>query len=517
VTSSITTARIAPDLLGSMRVIVSLSHTFDSDLVLTLIAPNGARITLARNRGGSGDNYVATFDDGAATPIGAGVAPFNGSFQPEEPLAALSGISTAGTWTLEIADVAAGDFGTLFGWSIDFSYYMTDRANDQAQILGNFIGTNALGMAGLGNGGDGIFGEHSCVAQIGLPGGVNVISGNVGPGLSISSTFCAANAIQSNLIGVKPDGVTPLPNGGDGIAASGPIGIIGGPSPAYGNVIAYNAGAGVNVAGSASLRQTTIRGNSIHDNGGLGIDLAPLGVTPNDPGDNDFGANLLQNFPAITSVVPQVMNSVLISGTLQSAPNGKFTIDVYGNAQPDTSGYGEGRTWLGSGTFTTDAGGNATWSVLTQNGALGLITATATDFAGNTSEFSGLAKTPQEASPAKNMQVAPGAGGTLNITYAPACGATNHALYWGTMGPGMIGAGGLVWTNALCGLGTSGTANVLLGLGNPPVGKGFFFTIAGQNGSVEGSYGQDSGSVEEPEANLPVVCNLPQFLGGGCF
>jgi hypothetical protein len=144
---------------------------------------------------------------------------------------------------------------------------------------------------------------------------------------------------------------------------------------------------------------------------------------------------------------------------------------------------------------------------------VGLLTATATDFAGNTSEFSGLAKSPQEASPAKDMKVAPGAGATLNITYTPACGATDHVLYWGTMGPGMLA--GVVWTNALCGLGTSGSANVFLG--NPPVGKAFFFTMVGQNGSVEGSYGQDSTGAEDPDATLAVVCHLPQFLGGGCF
>lgn len=516
VTSSISASTGAQDLLEDIKVHVDLTHTFDSDLILTLIAPNGARVTLARNRGASGDNYIGTaFDDGSGTPIGSGAAPFSGAYQPEEPLAALSGISTAGTWTLEIADVAGGDSGTLFDWWIDFDYVLAGDSNYQAQVLGNFIGTNALGMAGLGNGGDGVFGQFSNVTQIGMPGGGNVISGNAGHGLSINSPFCAANIVQSNLIGLKPDGTTPLGNGSDGLVVSGPVGLIGGPSPAYGNVIAYNAGAGVNVAGSASLRQTTIRGNSIHHNGGLGIDLAPIGVTPNDAGDTDFGANLLQNFPSIASVVPQVMNSVLISGTLQSTPNSKFTIDLYGNAQADPSGYGEGRTWLGTGSFTTDGTGNASWSLLTSNGALGLIAATATDFAGNTSEFSGLAKSPQEASPAKDMKVAPGSGGTLNFTYAPACGATDHVLYWGTMGPGMMGPGGMNWTSAACGLGTSGTANVVLF--NPPVGKGFFFTIAGQNGTVEGSYGQDSNGAEEPEATFPVVCNLPQFLGGGCF
>jgi hypothetical protein len=80
----------------------------------------------------------------------------------------------------------------------------------------------------------------------------------------------------------------------------------------------------------------------------------------------------------------------------------------------------------------------------------------------------------------------------------------------------MIGGAGMVWTKALCGLGTSGIANVVLP--TPPVGQGIFFTIAGQNGSVEGSYGQDSIGAEEPEAVLPIyACDRPQFLGGGCF
>jgi hypothetical protein len=154
----------------------------------------------------------------------------------------------------------------------------------------------------------------------------------------------------------------------------------------------------VNVIASTLLRQTTIRVNSIHDNGGLGIDLAPAGVTPNDAGDGDLGANVLQNFPIVTSVTPSFMNSVLISGTLNSRPASKYTIDVYGSPAPDPSGYGEGRVWLGSGTFTTDVSGNLSWTVLTQTTSLGLVTATATDSTGNTSEFSGEWSSPQEAS-----------------------------------------------------------------------------------------------------------------------
>jgi subtilisin-like proprotein convertase family protein len=515
-TSILQSPTSSTDLLAGIVVHIELSHSFDSDLVLTLIAPNGVRIALANRRGGAGDNFFSTqFDDGAATPIGLGAPPFTGTFQPEEALSALSGITTAGPWTLEIADVAAGDSGFLFSWWIEIQSFHAGSSNYQAQLIGNFIGTNAAGAGSLGNGGDGIFGERSNVLQIGVPGAGNVVSGNAGHGISLNATNCAANVVQSNLIGLKPDGITPLGNGSDGIVVNGPVGLIGGPGAASGNRIAWNGGAGVNVSAAAGLRQTTIRVNSIHDNGGLGIDLAPLGVTPNDAGDGDLGANVLQNYPAITSAVPSFMNSLLISGTLQSRPSAKFTIDVYGTPQADPSGYGEGRVWLGFASITTGISGNASWTVLTQNGNVGLIAATATDFAGNTSEFSGLMKNPQEASPAKDMTVAIGAGGTLQIAYTPACGAGDHVLYWGTAGPGMIGPGGLNWTSAACGLGTSGTAGVLLG--NPPVGSAFYFVMVGQNGTVEGSYGQSSSGGEKPEATFPAICARPQFLGGGCF
>jgi subtilisin-like proprotein convertase family protein len=100
------------------------NHTFDGDLVITLIAPDGTTVPLATNRGGGGDNFgsgatscsgtFTTFDDSAATAISSGIAPFNGSFRPESPLAALSGHDMNGTWKLRFSDTGLADVGTLF-------------------------------------------------------------------------------------------------------------------------------------------------------------------------------------------------------------------------------------------------------------------------------------------------------------------------------------------------------------------------------------------------------------------
>ena len=99
----------------------SLTHTYDNDLVITLIGPGGApSVVLSNRRGGSADNFTNTvFDDEAATAISAGAAPFTGSFRPDQSLTAFDGLDASGTWTLRIQDQAAGDTGILNSWGMD--------------------------------------------------------------------------------------------------------------------------------------------------------------------------------------------------------------------------------------------------------------------------------------------------------------------------------------------------------------------------------------------------------------
>jgi parallel beta-helix repeat protein len=161
------------------------------------------------------------------------------------------------------------------------------------------------------------------------------------------------------------------------------------------NLILYNQGNGVEVFLSGS---TAITGNTITGSGHDGVRVANIGgasVLQNSITDSGYlGIELVGN--SNESQVPPVLNSAVltngmltISGTLTSTPNTTFTLEFFANDSLDSSGNGEGQTWLGDATVTTDDTGQASFTV-TVAAALPdqIITATATDPLGNTSEFS---------------------------------------------------------------------------------------------------------------------------------
>jgi hypothetical protein len=164
------------------------------------------------------------------------------------------------------------------------------------------------------------------------------------------------------------------------------IGKTGGVSPTgMENVIAFNWEDGILVR---DWVRNTIRANSIHSNGELGIDLDDDGVTPNDSGDGDGGPNGLQNFPVLNSAETG-WSHTRITGQLESSSMENYLVDFYISATSDTSGYGEGETYLGSTAISTDAVGYAAIDVCLSGilPAGHYITATATGPEG-TSEFS---------------------------------------------------------------------------------------------------------------------------------
>jgi hypothetical protein len=256
------------------------------------------------------------------------------------------------------------------------------------KIRGNYIGTDKTGTAHLGNDSNGVFIRDASENVIGgaTTAAGNVVSGNHSSGVAISG-LATGNRVLGNRIGLASPSALPLGNVGDGVRVSAIGNVIGGTQAGAGNVIAHNGLAGVViVTGSAN----PVLRNRIFGNGGLGIDLNEDGVTPNDLGDPDTGPNGLQNFPTVNTA--QVTAAGLrLTGAINTQTGKTLRIEFFASPSVDASGNGEGKRYLGFITLQTPAGPTATYSVtLAMAGVLPgqFITATATDQAGNTSEFS---------------------------------------------------------------------------------------------------------------------------------
>ncbi|HEX8148633.1 MAG TPA: Calx-beta domain-containing protein [Pyrinomonadaceae bacterium] len=261
-------------------------------------------------------------------------------------------------------------------------------------VAGNFIGTNAAGTAAQANAGSGISIDVSPNNNIGGTTAAerNVISGNAGHGVLIGGANSNSNRVRGNFIGTDLTGSVALGNSGSGVAiVGGNSHTVGGAAAGSGNLIAFNGGDGVSV-GAAGGTANRVLSNSIHTNGTtaqhLGIDLDADGVSPNDPGDLDAGANNLQNFPLINSAASDGATTN-VNGALNSKASTVYRVEFFSNATCDASGNGEGAQLLGSADVTADGSGNAAFNVSLPNVAVGqFITSTATDPLGSTSEFS---------------------------------------------------------------------------------------------------------------------------------
>ena len=110
------------NIISDVNVGITLTHTYDADLDIFLIGPDGTRVELSTDNGGADNNYTDTiFDDEASSSITSGTAPFSATFKPEGLLSALDGIPANGSWTLEIYDDATQDTGTLTGWYLNIT------------------------------------------------------------------------------------------------------------------------------------------------------------------------------------------------------------------------------------------------------------------------------------------------------------------------------------------------------------------------------------------------------------
>ena len=287
-------------------------------------------------------------------------------------------------------------------------------------IQGNFIGTDVSGLISIGNlsGVEMSNGASSNTVGGSTPTARNLISGNsngVGIGISGIINSTPDNIVQGNYIGTDVSGAGALANNGRGIIV--PANVVG--SQINANRIAFNGGAAVLIRELGGIDAPGVRvaifENEIYANG-FGIDLDPSGITPNDAGDPDDGANLRQNFPILTSTMasassgesvweragevgrempdPVPAAALTINGTLNSTPNTNFTVHWYFSADAKCTANQAATRPLAFGKVPgviTNSSGDATFSIPFDfpsgiNG--GIINCTATDPQGNTSEFS---------------------------------------------------------------------------------------------------------------------------------
>lgn len=371
----------------------------------------------------------------------------------------------------------------ISGNTVGFTGELATGAGPAAAIIqGNYMGTNASGTKAVPNSGAAISLDsgvttHCETAQFdlsntliggttpGLGGGTggglssarNVISGNAAaitlggvcslPGIPIARTAVNGVQIVGNVIGVSSDDAYDEPGGSHALPNGSGITIVGSNNVVTSNVIKFNDSGVIVTGGESRGNQITV--NMIHLNRRLGIDLGGDGVTANDTNDVDSGPNNLQNFPLITSAsITQADRYgfdwiATVGGTLQSTPNSTFRIELFANLVAGPSGYGEGQVYYGFTNVSTDANGNASFSITSPvNGFPGFraFSVTATDASGNTSEFS-PAFFPAAQLLNLSARTAVGAGENVLIGGFIVAGTENKKVLLRGLGPSLTQAG----------------------------------------------------------------------------
>jgi hypothetical protein len=263
-------------------------------------------------------------------------------------------------------------------------------------VQNNFIGINASGIVaspgatGLSLGGGTGVGTLGLTTN-GLVSQNVIVSSNPSATAVVGLSGAMNNTFEANFVGVAMDGKTLLGNRpiGFNLASRCRGNQIGGVIDGQGNVIAFTAAppqlsAGVIIpvaSGTSANGANFTQGNSMIGSGGLPIDIAFPGATPNDAGDSDG----FQNFPVLTSTVFG-SGTVRITGSLNSTANTSFRIEFFGN---ENAGQPAPRqSFFGFTYVSTDANGNASFDVtLAVPTRYFAISSTATGPMG-TSEFS---------------------------------------------------------------------------------------------------------------------------------
>ena len=319
-----------------------------------------------------------------------------------------NGNGDSGVW-IERANGAVVQTNTISA-NEEYGVRVTDATG--TVIIRNRIGTTSDAAGIRGNGESGVLVEDSPATEVGRPGQGNVIGGNDGDGVAVVRDGSAGTVVSGNLIGISSFEEVAIPNTGFGVRLQGSIdvavgstvpeggntigsngsggvfivgdvdgaslvsnrigttasgtdrgnagpgvwvesarGVIIGGAGSAGNLVRFNAGAGIALTGS-DTRRIGVRSNLSYDNGGLSIDLGDDGITLNDPGDEDAGPNRRQNFPVLAAAYYRVDDRVIVIGT---APAGTELDFFVSNAGPDDEVFAGSRVFIGSGVEGSDS------------------------------------------------------------------------------------------------------------------------------------------------------------------
>jgi hypothetical protein len=349
------------------------------------------------------------------------------------PLIQLDGASAGYTYGLTVAGGNSTVEGLVINRFTEGEIYLTGIGGDT--VAGNYIGTNSTGTAGFASNAQGIDGVLvNSTANNNVIGGTTAAARNVISGNHIGiNAYSQGNLIEGNYIGTDVTGTQAVANT-QGVILNNAYNTLGGTAAGAGNLISGNT-YDVHLTGS----QNVVEGNLIGtDCTGMHL-LAGAAPPANDFGfyypaaNNTIGgtapgaanviagclsavypAGAIQDFQgnyfgtdaigtgalgifegvdgnkgwtASLSSAVSSSSGITIAGSFASAASTTYTVKFYSSP----SGTSQSQTYLGSITVTTDATGKATFTAtLPITVAKGqLITATATDPLGNTSEFSG--------------------------------------------------------------------------------------------------------------------------------
>ncbi len=307
-----------------------------------------------------------------------------------------------GTWGNLIGGVNSGEGNLVSGnlqsfesnWGgIDLSHSSTGNL-----VIGNLIGTLGDGNSAA----DYTANTHGILIKDNARGNFfadNVIGNSRWDGIKHRHNFTDPNTWVENRIGVGADGAA-LPNGRAGIRLNGHGDLL------HGNIIANNTEHGVLVVDETFNDSNTnyppeqtlgnvLRYNTFYNNAGPQVDLAPVGVTANDPGDGDDGPHRLLNSQVFTGLGQGEVYGTACAGCevqiyLSGPVNADGTVDI---ASPTV---GNAAGWLGSALVD----GNGRFSLADSRLVVGKkIWGLVIDTEGNTSEWATVGGTVVPATP----------------------------------------------------------------------------------------------------------------------